>query len=141
MLELSNNMKCSGYIDTESSMYYNMCWMMVSLIECKNIDISWYNRCFHGLCNWFTIFIYKFSKIHNTREVFKHIKIGSKEQHTTACSLPSAGDCSNIILGVPKSNHKERGKFKDNVIKKKKNLGEEEKYFCLVIFNKNNNKN
>ena len=74
------------------------------------------------------------------REVFKHIKIGSKEQHTTACSLPSAGDCKNTILEVPRSNHKERGKFKDNVIKKK-NLGEEEKYFCLVIFNKNNNKN
>ena len=35
-----------------------------------------------------------------------------------ACSLPSAGDRSNIILGVPRSNHKERGKFKDNVIKK-----------------------
>ena len=57
-----------------------------------------------------------------------------------ACSLPSAGDRSNIILGVPRSNHKERGKFKENVIKKN-NLGEEEKYFCLVIVNKNNNKN
>ena len=34
-----------------------------------------------------------------------------------ACSLPSAGDRSNIILGVPRSNHKEQGKFKDNVIK------------------------
>ena len=59
-----------------------------------------------------------------------------------ACSLLSAGDRSNIILGVLRSNHKEWGKFKDNVIKKKKNnLGEEEKYFCFVIFNKNNNKN
>ena len=57
-----------------------------------------------------------------------------------ACSLPSAGDCSNIILGVSKSNHKVRGKFKENVIKKN-NLGEEEKYFCLLIVNKNNNKN
>ena len=43
-----------------------------------------------------------------------------------ACSLPSAGDRSNIILEVPRSNHKEQGKFKDNVIKqtiwvKKKN--------------------
>ena len=57
-----------------------------------------------------------------------------------ACSLPSAGDRSNIILGIPRSNHKERGKFKDNVIKKN-NLGEEEKYFFLVIVNKNNNKN
>ena len=35
----------------------------------------------------------------------------------SACSLPSAGDCSNIILGVPRSNHKEQGKFKDNIIK------------------------
>ena len=37
-----------------------------------------------------------------------------------ACSLLSVGDHSNIILGVLRSNHKERGKFKDNVIKKKK---------------------
>ena len=34
-----------------------------------------------------------------------------------ACSLPSAGDRSNIILGVPRSNHKEQDKFKDNIIK------------------------
>ena len=34
-----------------------------------------------------------------------------------ACSLPSTGDRSNIILGVPRSNHKEQGKFKDNIIK------------------------
>ena len=53
------------------------------------------------------------------REVFKHIKIGSKEQHTNACSLPSAGDRSNIILRVPKSNHKEHDRFKDNIIKQK----------------------
>ena len=33
-----------------------------------------------------------------------------------ACSLPSAGDCSNIILGVPRSNHKEQDRFKDNII-------------------------
>ena len=33
-----------------------------------------------------------------------------------ACSLPSVGDHSNIILGVSKSNHKEPGKFKDNLI-------------------------
>ena len=33
------------------------------------------------------------------------------------CSLPSAGDRSNIILGVPRSNQKEQGKFKDNIIK------------------------
>ena len=46
----------------------------------------------------------------------------------SACSLPSAGDCSNIILGVLRSNHKERGKFEDNIIikKKKKTLGEDE---------------
>ena len=44
-----------------------------------------------------------------------------------ACSLPSVGDRSNIILEVPRSNHKEQGKFKDNVIKKKKKtLGEDE---------------
>ena len=36
----------------------------------------------------------------------------------SACSLPSAGDRSNIIFGVLRSNHKEQGKFKDNVIKK-----------------------
>ena len=34
-----------------------------------------------------------------------------------ACSLPSAGDRSNIILRVPRSNHKEQGKFKNNIIK------------------------
>ena len=34
-----------------------------------------------------------------------------------ACSLPSAGDHSNIILEVPRSNHKKQGKFKDNIIK------------------------
>ena len=43
-----------------------------------------------------------------------------------ACSLPSARDHSNIILRVLRSNHKEQGKFKDNVIKKKKTLGEDE---------------
>ena len=36
---------------------------------------------------------------------------------TTACSLSSAGDRSNIILGAPRSNHKKKGKFKDNIIK------------------------
>ena len=34
-----------------------------------------------------------------------------------ACSLPSAGDRSNIILRVPRSNHKEQDRFKDNIIK------------------------
>ena len=48
----------------------------------------------------------------------------------SACSLPSTRDCSNIILGVPRSNHKEQGKFKDDVIKKN-NLGEEEKILLL----------
>ena len=37
--------------------------------------------------------------------------------HGATCSLLSAGDCSNIILGVPRSNHNKQGKFKDNVIK------------------------
>ena len=45
-----------------------------------------------------------------------------------ACSLRSAGDCNNIILGVPKSNYKEWGKFKDNVIKQK-TFVEDEEYF------------
>ena len=35
------------------------------------------------------------------------------------CSLSSARDYSNIILGVLRLNHKEQGKFKDNIIKKK----------------------
>ena len=34
-----------------------------------------------------------------------------------ACSLLSAGDSNNIILGVPRSNHKEQDRFKDNIIK------------------------
>ena len=43
-----------------------------------------------------------------------------------ACLLPSAGNHSNIILEVPRSNHKEWRKFKDNVTKKKKTFGEDE---------------
>ena len=53
----------------------------------------------------------------------------SQIKESVACSLPSAGDRSYIILGVPRSNHKERGEFKDNVIlkkKKKKTFGEDE---------------
>ena len=42
-----------------------------------------------------------------------------------ACLLLSVGDHSNIILRVLRSNHKELGKFKDNVIKKK-TFGEDE---------------
>ena len=34
-----------------------------------------------------------------------------------ACSLSSAKDRSNIILGIPRSNHKEQDKFKDNIVK------------------------
>ena len=34
-----------------------------------------------------------------------------------ACSLPSAEDRNNIILEILRSNHKEQGKFKDNIIK------------------------
>ena len=34
-----------------------------------------------------------------------------------ACSLPSAGDRSNIIFEVSRLNHKEQTKFKDNIIK------------------------
>ena len=44
-----------------------------------------------------------------------------------AYSPPSEGDHSNIILRVLRSNHKEQGKFKDNIIKKKKKtFGEDE---------------
>ena len=59
-----------------------------------------------------------------------------------ACSPPSEGDHSNIILRVLRSNHKEQGKFKDNVIKKKKILLVKMKNnFCLIIVNKNNSDN
>ena len=51
------------------------------------------------------------------------MRVGEKKVRI-ACLLPSVGDRSNIILGVPRSNHKERGKFKDNVIKK--TFGEDE---------------
>ena len=34
-----------------------------------------------------------------------------------ACSPLRAGNRSNIILGVPRSNHKEQDRFKDNIIK------------------------
>jgi len=36
-----------------------------------------------------------------------------------AFSLPSAGESSNIILGVLRSNHKEQDRFRDNIIKQK----------------------
>ena len=52
--------------------------------------------------------------------MFKN-EIKNRKKLKPACSLPSAGDRNNIILGVPRSNHKERDKFKDNVIKKTKN--------------------
>ena len=40
------------------------------------------------------------------------------DNHTgRACSLPSVGDHCNIILEILRSKHKERGKFKDNMIK------------------------
>ena len=47
---------------------------------------------------------------------------------TSACSLPSVGDCSNIILGVLWLNHKKQDKFKDNIIKQKV-FGEDEEQF------------
>ena len=46
-----------------------------------------------------------------------------------ACSLPSAGDSNNIILGVPRSNHKEQDRFKDNIIKQ--NFGYRRKILLL----------
>ena len=51
-------------------------------------------------------------------------RISRMYKSVSACSLPSAGVRSNIILGVLRSNHKEQGKFKDNVIKK--TFGEDE---------------
>ena len=50
-------------------------------------------------------------------EPFDNLPKLSFEVYDPACSLPSAGDRSNIILRVPRSNHKEQGKFKDNIIK------------------------
>ena len=38
-------------------------------------------------------------------EVIKYRETGKSK--VLACSLPSAGDCSNIILGVLRSNHEE----------------------------------
>ena len=49
--------------------------------------------------------------------MFKN-EIKNRKKLKPACSLPGAGDRNNIILEVPRSNHKERDKFKDNVIKK-----------------------
>ena len=51
-------------------------------------------------------------------ELYRRVRVSLVSEPTTACLLPSAGDHSNIILGVLRSNHKEQGKFKDNVIKK-----------------------
>ena len=48
---------------------------------------------------------------------YTHIVLIPKSNNPTACSLLSAGDRSNIILGVPRSNHKEWRRFKDNVTK------------------------
>ena len=48
---------------------------------------------------------------------FAHICYAYTLNQLSACSLPSARDRSNIILEVPRSNHKEQGKFKDNIIK------------------------
>ena len=60
-----------------------------------------------------------------------------------ACSLPSAGDRNNIIFRVPRLNHKEQDKFKENAIKikKKKILVKMKNNFCLVNVNKNNSDN
>ena len=51
-------------------------------------------------------------------ELYQRVCVSLVLEPTTACLLPSAGDHSNIIFGVLRSNHKEQGKFKDNVIKK-----------------------
>ena len=60
------------------------------------------------------------AKISNGFNIFpkefkgKNVKVGlvnieGDRIEATACSLPSAGDRSNIFLGVSRSNHKERG--------------------------------
>ena len=47
----------------------------------------------------------------------KDVFINNNKKCGSACSLPSAGDHSNIILEVSRSNHKEQDRFKDNIIK------------------------
>ena len=47
----------------------------------------------------------------------KDVFINNNKKCGIACSLSSAGDRNNIILGVPRSNHKEQDRFKDNIIK------------------------
>ena len=66
------------------------------------------------------------NKIYKIRSLDKFILFGAVNtvfcltlNLVGACLLLSAGDRNNIILKVPRSNHKEWGKFKDNVIKKK----------------------
>ena len=55
--------------------------------------------------------------VHSERQVILANFANTDLLTVIACSLPSAGDCSNIILRVPRSNHKEQGKFKDNILK------------------------
>ena len=77
------------------------------------IVISWSMIIFHYSWTFFTstLFIYLF---HFTLFLFFFFFFCISLH---ACSLPSARDLSNIIFGVPMSNHKEWGEFKDNVIK------------------------
>ena len=59
----------------------------------------------------------------NALKLFFHcikFKLGldtDEKQSVFSCSLLSAKDRSNKILGIPRSNHKEQGKFIDNIIK------------------------
>ena len=51
--------------------------------------------------------------------ICSHASLPQPSRLAPTCSLPSAGDRSNIILGVPMSNNKEQDIFKDNIIKQK----------------------
>ena len=60
-------------------------------------------------------------------EVIKYREIGKFK--VLACSLPRAGDYSNIILGVLMLNHTEQDRFKNNIIKQK--IGQRRKILLL----------
>ena len=62
----------------------------------------------------FIIILYIYIYIYNTMDVYNQLYI---YRSVHACSLSSAKDRSNIILGIPRSNHKEQDKFKDNIVK------------------------
>ena len=107
-----------------------------------NIYLSWYSLIYPRETNILeartsTQSIFKQSINYSTKALNKHVHksthVKQLNQKACACSLPSAGDRSNIILGVLRLNHQERGKFKENVIKKKKTLVKMKNNFFLVI--------